>query len=64
MESPVEVGFVLLDARDHLLELQDRLVVTLELLTADGSLVAVESLGELVIFLLDAFVFAFANLDI
>ena len=64
MESPVEVGFVLLDARDHLLELQDRLVVTLELLTADGSLVAVESLGELVIFLLDAFVFAFANLDV
>ena len=64
MESPVEVGFVLLDARDHLLELQDRLVVTLELLTADGSLVAVESLGELVIFLLDPFVFAFANLDI
>jgi hypothetical protein len=64
VESPVEVGFVLLDARDHLLELQDRLVVTLELLTADGSLVAVESLGELVIFLLDPFVFAFANLDI
>lgn len=64
MESPVEVGFVLLDARDHLLELQDRLVVTLELLTADGSLVAVESLGELVIFLLDPFVFAFSNLDI
>lgn len=64
MESPVEVGFVLLDASDHLLELEDRLVVTLELLTADGSLVAVESLGELVIFLLDAFVFAFANLDV
>ena len=64
MEPPVEVGFVLLDASDHLLELEDRLVVTLELLTADGSLVAVESLGELVIFLLDAFVFAFANLDV
>ena len=64
MESPVEVGFVLLDARDHLLELEDRLIVTLELLTADGSLIAVESLGELVIFLLDPFVFAFANLDI
>jgi len=64
VESPVEVGFVLLDARDHLLELQDRLVVTLELLTANGSLVAVESLGELVIFLLDPFVFAFSNLDI
>ena len=64
MEPPVEVGFVLLDASDHILELEDRLVVTLELLTADGSLVAVESLGELVIFLLDAFVFAFANLDV
>lgn len=62
MESPVEVGFVLLDASDHLLELKDRLIVTLKLLTADGSLVAVESLGELVIFLLYALVFALANL--
>ena len=64
MESPVEVGFVLLDARDHLLELEDRLIVTLELLTADGSLIAVESLGELVIFLLDTFVLALADLDV
>ena len=64
MEAPVEVGFVLLDARDHLLELEDRLIVTLELLTADGSLIAVESLGELVIFLLDTFVLALADLDV
>ena len=58
LKPPVVRWLVLLDSGNHFLVLGDRLVVLIQLLPRNAAGVTVETLGELVVLSLDAFVLA------
>lgn len=64
MEPSIVAGLVLLNSGDHFLVVQNLAKIGVELLATDRAAIAIQTLGKLVVFTFDSFVFTLANTDV